>query len=305
MKKIAITTSSFGRGSAEPLNLLVQAGLEPVLNPFGRTLKAEEIAGVVGSAVGVVAGTEPITAEVLAGLPELKVISRCGTGLDNVDLEAAKNRGIAVLNTPDAPARAVAELTLAVLLDLLRKVSRMDRALRNGRWEKLMGNLLYQKKVGIVGFGRIGRRFAALMKPFECEVRYFDTFLGDGEEGLKRSDLPELLPWADIVSIHVSVHDMIIGAREIAMMRPEALLLNLCRGGVVDEDALFEALSASKLAGAALDVYKEEPYSGGLATLENVVLTPHVGSYAAESRVEMELEAAVNLIAGLKQQGVL
>ena len=174
--KIAITTSSFARYSDEPLKLLEQAGVEYVMNDKGRALTEEEAIQMLEGCHGVAAGTEPLTKKVMDALPDLKVISRCGTGMDNVDRAYAAEKGIAVRNTPDGPTLAVAELTLGLILTLLRQVPHQDRELRSGVWKKRMGNLLHGKNVGIVGFGKIGRTVAHLLEPFGVNIGYHDPF---------------------------------------------------------------------------------------------------------------------------------
>lgn len=303
MKKVAITTTSFGEHDDSPLELCKKKGLMVVLNPYKRKIEADELVELAEDAVGLIAGTECITEEVISKLPALKVISRCGAGLDNVDLDAVKRRGIKLLNTPDAPTLAVAELTVSLILNLLRGVCRMDRELRDDLWQKRMGNLLYGKKVGIKGFGRIGRKVAELLRPFGCEMAYSDPFVEDLSSPLKRLSLDELLGWADIVSIHISANEKIIGERELRLMKKGAWLVNTSRGKVLDESALYENLKNGHLSGAALDVFEQEPYTGPLMELDNIILTPHIGSYAKEARVEMERQSVENLCKGLREEG--
>ncbi len=334
--RIAITTTSFGKYDKGPLNILKENGFEAALNPYGRKLTKDGTIKLCKDVVGIIAGTETLDADVLEKLAQssllsplssLKVISRCGTGLDNIDLEAARRLGIKVFNTPDAPTLAVAELTVGLILNLLRKVNQMDRSVRNGKWEKLMGNLLSDKKVGIIGFGRIGQKVSELLKSFGCEIRYYDIRTEDiglrtetgkrtkdlGLRGEKKdtqssslspqsSSLEELLKISDILSIHVSSNEQLIGEKEIRMMKEGAWLVNVSRGSVIDERALYQALKEGHLSGAALDVFEQEPYTGHLKELENVVLTPHIGSYAKESRAEMERQAVENLIRGLSSE---
>lgn len=303
MKKIAITTTSFGEHDDSPLEMCRENGFAVVLNPYRRKITSDELVELAKDAVGLIAGTERITEEVISKLPALKVISRCGTGLDNVDLDAVKKRGIKLLNTPDAPTLAVAELTVSLIMNLLRGVCQMDRELRGDLWEKRMGNLLYGKKVGIKGFGRIGRKVAALLSPFGCEIAYSDPFVKDSSSPLKRLSLDELLIWADIVSIHISTNERIIGENEFRLMKKGAWLVNTSRGGVLDESVLYEYLKNGHLSGAALDVFEQEPYTGPLRELGNIILTPHIGSYAKEARVEMERQSVENLCKGLREEG--
>jgi D-3-phosphoglycerate dehydrogenase len=300
MKKIAITTTSFGRYDENPLKTILANGYDVVLNPYGRKLKKDEIVTLCKDTAGIIAGTELIDAGILEKLTDLKIISRCGTGLDNIDLNAAKKLGIKVFNTPDAPTLPVAELTVGLILNLLRKINTMDLALRQDRWEKLMGNLLYGKNVGIIGFGRIGKKVAELLKHFGCKIKYYDTRVAVEGQDAERVELSELLKGSDIISIHVSTKEQIIGENEIEQMKKVAWLVNVSRGGVVDEETLYHALKEGHLAGAALDVFEQEPYKGNLKELDNVILTPHVGSYAKEARIKMEIEAAENLLKGLE-----
>ena len=300
MNKVAITTTSFGKYDNEPLDLLRRNGFETVLNPYGRKLKKEEVFELCRDAVGVIAGIETLDADTLEKLTTVKVISRCGTGLDNVDLDIAKKLGIKVFNTPDAPTIAVAELTIGLILNLLRKINRMDFALRQDRWEKLMGNLLCGKNVGIIGFGRIGRKVAELLKHFGCKIKYYDTRIAVEGQDAERVELSELLKDSDIISIHVSTKEQIIGESEIKQIKKGAWMVNVSRGGVVDENTLYHALKEGYLTGAAIDVFVQEPYTGPLKELGNVILTPHIGSYAKEARVKMEMDAVENLLKGLE-----
>jgi D-3-phosphoglycerate dehydrogenase len=215
----------------------------------------------------------------------------------------ARRTGIKVVNTPDAPTLAVAELTIGMILNLLRKISLMDKELKNGTWKKRMGNLLKGKKVGIIGFGRIGQKVAKLLSVFECELSYHDPYLSDGLLNLDNLPLEELLGWADIVSIHACGNKTIIGEKEISLMKKGSWLINTSRGDSIDEEALYNSLKKGYLRGAAVDVFNEEPYYGKLTELDNIILTPHIGSYAVESRAEMEKEAVVNLLKELELPG--
>jgi D-3-phosphoglycerate dehydrogenase len=217
-----------------------------------------------------------------------------------VDLEAAKERGIAVRNTPDAPTQAVAELTLACALDLLRGVTRMDRELRAGTWKKRTGFLLEGKRVGIVGFGRIGRATARLFAAFGAQVAFADPFTRDGSH--RHMELDALCAWAQIVSLHCprpQGGQALMNAERLERMQPGSWLINTARGELVDEEALCRLLQSGHLAGAALDVFAREPYAGPLSGLDNVVLTPHIGSYAQESRIRQEVDTVKNLLAAL------
>ncbi len=298
--KIAITTSSFARYSEAPLDLLRERGIEYVMNDTGRTLNEDEAIRILRGCVGVAAGTEPLTRRVLDAVPELKVVSRCGTGMDNVDRHHAAERGIVVCNTPDGPTLAVAELTVGLMLTLLRQVPQHDRDMRAGIWKKRMGNLLYGKRVGIVGFGLIGHTVARLLQPFRVEIAYSDPVCDDA--AYPCLGLDALMDWADIVTLHCSKPEgpgFLLDKGRLSLMRPGSFVLNMARGGLVDTDALYGLLMAGHLGGAALDVYDREPYSGPLREMDRVILTPHIGSYAREARIIMEMDTMKNLLAAL------
>ena len=298
--KIAITTSSFAEFSDEPLHLLHDSGIAYELNPHRRKLTEDEAIGMLYDCVGVAAGTEPLTSRVLDALPALKVISRCGVGMDNVDLKAAAKRGISVCNTPDGPTLAVAELTLGYALALLRQVNQMDRELREGVWKKRMGNTLNGKNLGIIGFGRIGQAVASIFAPLGVDVAFNDSFVSSNL--YRKMPVIELIAWADILSLHCSKSGgecSFFANEQLGVIKPGSWVINASRGGILDESVLYEMLKSGNLAGAAIDVFEQEPYDGPLKELDNVILTPHIGSYAMESRIQMEIDTIKNLIEAL------
>jgi D-3-phosphoglycerate dehydrogenase len=262
-------------------------------NPWRAQLDEARACDFVGAndPEGVIAGLEPWTRAVMAAAPSLRCISRVGVGVDTIDFSAARERAIEIRSTPDSPAPAVAELTIGLILSMLRKIPLQDRRVRAGAWAKDTGPLLAGKTVAVIGYGRIGRRVAELCAAFGAQPKPFDPMTAPG-------DLDAILAGADIVTLHVpysaEVRHLMDAAR-IGRMKPSAYLVNASRGGLVDEAALLTALSSGRLAGAALDVFEEEPYSGPLRDLANVVLTPHIGSAADEVRQRMEAEAAANL----------
>lgn len=304
---VLLSVSSFGAAGDGPLRLLEAAGVNVVPNPHGRKLTEDEVAELIAGVDGVIAGTEPLNAAVLERAGRLRVISRVGVGLENVDLNAALRMGIVVRNTPEALTDAVAELTLGGILSVIRQIGRMDRDMHAGAWERQMGGLLRGKTVGIVGLGRIGRRLAELLHPFEVRLlaadRAPEPAVAD-QLGVRYVELDELLRESDVVTLHLpGLEDSLIGADEIALMRPGAILVNASRGGLVDEAALHAALLDGRLAGAYLDTFASEPYDGPLRDLPTVLLTPHAGSYAAEARERMETEAAQNLLDAFEEFG--
>jgi D-3-phosphoglycerate dehydrogenase len=306
---ILISTSSFAHHSKEPLELLESWGATYRLNAQGRKLAAEEIASLLGDIDGLIAGTEPLTRDVLRRAPRLKVISRCGTGLDNVDLEAAAEFGIKVRNTPEAHVDAVAELTLAAILSSLRHMAEADRSVRGGNWRKPMGRLLRGQTVGLVGLGRVGKRLIELLGPFDVSIIAADPHQDldfAKTHGVRYADLDELLALADIVSLHlpygVEVRHLFDQER-LRRMKPGSVLVNCARGGIVDEEALCSVLREGHLAAAHIDTFEHEPYDGPLREIPNVTLSSHIGSYAIEGRIRMEREAVENLIDSLNVAG--
>lgn len=302
--KIAITTSSFGQYHRGGMDLLRKKRIKVILNKTGRTLNPAETLNILQGCEGVIAGTEDYRREILEKLPDLRIISRCGTGDDSIDLEASRRLGIQVYTTPAGPVRAVAELVIGLMLSLLRHISSMDREMHSGRWQKKMGSLFWKKTIGLVGFGRIGREVGRLSALLGAAVYYYDPFLRYRPRSSFASavTLTTLLKKSDILSLHMPLNRgnrYFVGARELAVMKRSAFLINCSRGGVLDEHSLYKYLKSHKLAGAALDVFEREPYQGPLRHLDNVILTPHIGSYAQEARVQMELEAVRNLLKGL------
>ncbi|MHA2052758.1 MAG: NAD(P)-dependent oxidoreductase [Candidatus Hodarchaeales archaeon] len=309
--KILISSRSFGKSSKRPLETLKKRGFEVAINPFGRKMTEKELIERVPEVVGIVAGTEKISEAVISSGPKLKVISRAGIGIDNIDLKAVKKKGILVFNTPDAPTLAVAELALGLMLNLLRRISECDRKIRDGKWKSMMGELLTGKTLGIIGLGRIGKTLVSLTKPFKLKIIANDPihdieFARDNN--LEFVDKETLISKSDIITLHAPLTDEnhhMIGEKELSLMKKSGILINTSRGGIVDEEALFRALSEGWISGAALDTFENEPYEGPLTTLDNIVLTSHVGSYAKEARINMETETVENLLKGLKEKGVL
>lgn len=297
--KVLISTSSFGKADSKPLEVCKEK-CEVIVNLYGRKLTTEEFIELTAEADAVIAGVENITREALVKRPNIKVISRCGVGMDNVDQEACKELGIKLYNTPNAPVASVAELTVTVMLDLLKNVSNMNRDLKAGNWNKMTGYMLKGKRIGIIGMGRIGRRVAELLHVFGVETAYTD--IQDMKNGYTYMEKQALLLWADIITIHASnckEGTFLLGAEDIQTMKETSFLVNTSRGRFVDEDALYNALKTKRIQGAALDVYIEEPYQGRLCELDNVLLTPHISSSAKEGRAVMEMEAVQNLFEGL------
>lgn len=309
--KVLISTTLFGQYDPGPLEELRRVGLEPILNPLGRTLRNGEVLQYADGCPGIIAGTEKYSAEVLSKLSDLKVISRCGAGLDGIDLEAAKELGVTVAFTPYGPTQAVAELTVGLILNLIRHVQVSNAQMKEGVWQKQMGFLVSELTTGIMGLGKIGKRVATLLKAFDATVIGSDI-KPDREwaaaHAVTLRNPMEILRESDILCVHLpyekDLHHM-IGRNELAMMKRGSYLVNTSRGGLIDEDALYQGLKSGHLSGAALDTFEREPYAGALRELDNVILTPHIGSYARAGRIRMEREAVENLIIELRRLKLL
>lgn len=241
-----------------------------------------------------IVGLERIDEQVLAQLPELRVISKYGVGLDGIDIDALVRRGIKLGWTPGVNRRSVAELTLAFALALLHRVPECDVALRRGRWNKLVGRELTGKTVGIIGCGSVGQDLVRLLAPFACrilahDIRDYPEFYA--AHGVTPAGFAELLQAADIVTLHVPLDAStrgLIGAGELARMRPGTFLINAARGGLVDETALADALERGHLAGAACDVFQIEPDANPrLVALPTFLGTPHIGGASQEAQLAM------------------
>jgi D-3-phosphoglycerate dehydrogenase len=309
MSKLVISTSSFDVDNNPHLQHLVKAGMNIVENSFKRKLTEDEIIELLGQdTVGMIAGIEPLTERVFMSAKGLKAISRCGAGLDNVDLTAAKRQDITVFNTPEAPAQAVAELTMSLILAALRRICQVDQLLRADRWSRMQGQLLAAQLVGIIGLGHIGRRVAKLCQAFDARVVAHDPYIDPTSHEVELVPLKKLLAEADVISLHLpygaNTHHL-LDAKAFARMKPGSIIINAARGGLIDEIALDEALISGHLGMAALDVFEQEPYRGPLIKNDKIILTSHIGSLARESRMRMEIEAAENLLEGLIKIGLV
>jgi len=304
MKKILISTSTFGQHNSEPLDLLRENGFNVQLNPYGRKLKEEEALELLSDVDYLIAGTESLNEKILENSSKLKIISRCGVGVDNINVRVAEDKKIKIFHTSVNLTQSVAELTVALLLGLLRKMPHMDQDIKKGVWKKQMGSLLCGKNVGIIGYGRIGQKVAELLKPFGCALAAYDIGEIKSSDLVKAKSLEELLEWCEILTLHCSVSNSngvpLLGASEFQKIKNPYWIINASRGELIDESVLLENLKSGHCRGAALDVFNQEPYEGPLAAMENVILTPHVGSYAMEARIAMEKESVENLLKGLE-----
>ncbi len=258
----------------------------------------------------IVRSATKVRKEMIDAAEKLKAIGRAGVGLDNIDVEYAKSKGIKVINTPGATSISVAELTIGLILAVMRKIAYADREMRNGAWpkKKCKGIEMYGKTLGIIGIGRIGREVAKRARAFGMKVIYYDVYRPDEsterELDIEFRELDALVSEADVITLHLPLTPEtkhLINKERIEKMKDGAIIINAARGGIVDENALYEALKSGKLYGAALDVYENEPLKESkLFELDNIVLTPHIGAQAKEGQTRAGIEVAKKIADALK-----
>ncbi len=285
---VLVTATSFGRADGRLRPELEAAVGRVTYNPAGKPLTSAQLAEMLQGVDGCIAGLDAFDAAALRHADCLRVIARYGVGTDNVDLDAARAQGIVVTNTPTANAVSVAELTLALMLNLARPILTAAEATRRGEWPRTTGLLLEGKTVGLVGLGAIGKGVARRLAAFDCRILAYDVAVDASfaaAYGVAIAPLATLLGEADFVSLHVPLLPStrrMVDATFLRAMKPGAFLINTSRGELVDEDALCDALRSGHLRGAALDVFEREPPGAGhpLACLPQVIATPHMGAHS-------------------------
>ena len=302
--KILVTPTSLQPGKNKAmLNMLREFSEDLVFNPTGRPLEAAELKELLKDCDGYIAGLDSITAEALSDCPKLKVISRYGAGYDRVDLKAAKEKGIVVTNTPGVNAEAVGELAMGLILAAARKIPHLDRSTRDGGWIRSTGMELLGKTIGILGLGAIGKVVARCAAGFGMKVMAYDPYINEAyckEHNIRSASFEEVMREANVISLHLPLLDStrhMIDAKAFEMMQPGTILVNASRGGIIDEDAAYEALKSGKLGGLGLDAFEEEPPKGSkLFEFDNVVATPHTGAHTKEATDNMARVSIQNLM---------
>lgn len=303
-KKVIVTSTSFAKNDSEPIQLLKKHNWEVIFRkgPF----RDEQLASVIQDADAIIVGIDQVGPKTIAAGKRLKIVAKHGTGIDNIDLSAAKKAGIRVVNVPHTNAIAVAEYVFSGIFHLVRSLSEACASLKNGNWEgsKFIGTELDDKVLGIIGFGHIGQKTAQIGKGFGMEVLYYDVQRNYEVEkvlGATFTPLDQLLSKADFITLHVPLTPEtknMIGAEEFAKMKSTAIIVNVARGGVVSEPELYQALVEGKVGGAVLDVFEVEPTPNKFPFLglENVVCTPHLAGYTLESLNRTSLSVAQKLV---------
>ncbi len=296
--RVAISVSSFAETDKEPMRILEEAGAEIIENPYKRRMNEEEIIKHLHGVDGLIAGLEPLNEMVLKSSSKLKAIARVGIGMDNIDLGVAEALNIRVSNTPDGPTEAVAELCLTALLSMGRRIIRFNKDLHEGVWKKQMGVGLKGRKILLIGYGRIGKKFGEYLEFFGADIYVTDPRL-EQTDLVKNEKLVSLnigLKEAEVISLHSSGTSVILGEAEFQKMRSGMVLLNSARGELIDENAFVHALGNGTVKSAWIDTFSEEPYDGPLKEFEQVLLTPHVSTYTTQCRKSMESAAVKNLL---------
>ncbi len=280
-----------------------QKGFSINLLQEGEKLTTEYISSRLHEYDALIPGTYPITAELLNAAPNLKIIAMAGAGTDHIDLVAATERGIVVTNVPGTNNKAVAELAMGFIFSLARDIVKADSEVKRGKWPRIIGHQVEGKTLGIVGMGQIGKETAKMAKALGMRVLAFDAF-PDMEFSchydIEFCELGELMESADFISVHVPLMketEGLIDEKKLRVMKPTSYLVNLSRGRVVDESALYKVLSEKVIAGAALDVFAEEPPNKSpLLSLPNVFTTPHMGGYTYDALQEIGMGCALSIV---------
>ena len=302
--KILVTPTSFKPDKGGPaLELLRSFSTDLVFNSQGKPLSEEELIPLIADCEGFIAGVDFVTRKVIEHAPKLKVISRYGVGVDRVDLEAAKEKGVAVCNTPGVNANAVADLTFAMLLCIARRVPLLDRKTKAGEWVRSTGFELYGKTIGILGLGAVGKAVAKRASGFSMKVMAYDPFINREyarANGIAAAGFDDVIKEADFISLHLPLMDEtknIINEEKMKAMKKGAVIINAARGGLIDETAAYKLLESGHLGGLGLDAFEAEPPgSSPLFALDNVVVTPHTGAHTAEATAAMAEVSVKNLI---------
>jgi D-3-phosphoglycerate dehydrogenase len=301
---ILVGTTSFSSISVAPLELLKSTGYN-IIKANNRKFNEQELYEILPTCMGIIAGTEPYNQSILSLGKYIKVISRIGVGLDNVDLDYAAERNIVVKTTNTDLSISVSELTITMLLSLYKNINKNHSNVINKSFKKVPGQMLSDKVVGIVGLGKIGKATLKLLKSFNCHFLAFDKEYDEGflkKYGVKKVSLEDLFAKSDIICLHLSyspeLHHLI--NRELFNNCTQSpVIINTSRGLIIDESDLIDALDNKLISGAALDVFEKEPYNGPLCDRDDVLLTPHIASFTKEVREKIEIEAVNNLIDNL------
>jgi D-3-phosphoglycerate dehydrogenase len=306
--RVLITSRSFRETKGKHWEIIQDAGIEIVDSGVSRALIEDEMVEKMRNVDGALLGVDPVSQRVIETARRLRVISRQGVGFDTVDIKACTERGVIVTTTPNAGTGSVAELAISLIMALLRHIPQSNQTVKSAKWSRLLGNELSEKTVGLIGFGRIAQEVARKLSGFNLRILYYDPCRPSPEVenalNVHYITLNELCQQADIISLHSALNDEtrnLINEQTLALMKSSAILVNTARGGLVDEGALAKALRSRRLAGAASDVFVNEPPTGNpLIELDTFIATPHSGAFTAEANGRVAIASAQNLVDGLR-----
>jgi D-3-phosphoglycerate dehydrogenase len=305
--KVLIATRSFGSTSQKPWDVLAEAGCGLVQADMSQKMTEERLIELLADVDGAIVGVVPLTARVLENAPKLKVVSAHGVGVDHIDVEAAARHGVIVANCPGTNDQAVADLAIGLMIAIARKIPSVDRELRRGHWGRHGGSELWNKTLGLIGLGRIGRGVAKRALGFDMRVLAYDPYVSQEQVrslDVRLTSFDEVIAASDFLSLHAVLNDEtrnMMGAAQFRVMKSSAYLINTSRGGLVDEAALYQALIEGQIAGTALDTFVNEPPLGSpLLQLDNLVVTPHIGAHTKEAIERVGVLAAQNVVQALQ-----
>lgn len=307
---VLVTPKSYGAIDATLKSDLEDQVGKVVYNDRVRPLKEQELIELIPDMDGIIAGLDPITKDVIGAAARLKVISRYGVGVDRVDLQVATAQGILVTNTPGANSASVAELTVGLILSLLRKICELNNLTKSGKWVFLHTTSLKNKRVGLIGFGAIGKETAKRLQAFDCSISVYDPYINSADchdFNVRLRDLPTLLGESDVVSLHLPATPEtanFVNQAFFSQLKRGACLINTARGELIDHDALLQALQSGHLAGLALDAYAQEPpdFQDPVFAFDQVIATPHCGAHSDDAINSMGRVALENCLAVLRGQ---
>lgn len=302
--KVLITSNSFGKFDPEPKAFMESLGWEVVGNRYHHILNEEEMMNEVPGVDAIILGSDTVSKKVLDKADSLKIISRYGVGIDNIDLQEAEKKGIKVTVTKNCNTEAVADYTIGLMLSTIRHICNVDHSLKKGKWNKETGLDLCHKTVGIIGLGSIGRQVVKRLKGFDCKILGYDKYIDDKyceENNITVVDDPvNIFKQADIITLHApgnSDGKPLIGKNELDLMNDHTVLINTARASLVDEEAIIDALKNKKIYGYGTDVFSSEPHiNNQFLNLDNVVLSPHTAAVSVEAINKMTRCAVDNIL---------
>ncbi|TDF95438.1 phosphoglycerate dehydrogenase [Paenibacillus piri] len=299
--KVVSTSPSFAKYSNEPIEYLEKFGIQLVHLPAD--IQEEQFISSIQDADAAIVAFNDINSNVLAQAPQLKIICKHGVGVDNINLRAAKERNVWVTNVPNANKHAVADFTFALMLSLARQVPGANDLTKKGKWPAIFGTDVYHKTIGIIGLGSIGKEVARRAIGFDMEILAYDPYPDHNfaeKHGVRFVTLEQLLENSDFVTLHIALTEQtkhLISSDQLARMKESAYLINAARGGIVSEKALYEALTSGGIAGAAFDVFEQEPlYEHPLLALPNLIAAPHIAGYTSGAVNALGLTCVRNIV---------